>query len=98
MFISYLMPWHFFHILVSIFHQFVLLLLLRFLLLLQPACVFCSVDTQRNGLVFVYDMTDSKFSNFDYDLSVKILDLLKVIESGWLGNLISRVIITSTYL
>ena len=26
-------------------------------------------------------MTDSKFSNFDYDLSVKILDLLKVGEA-----------------
>ena len=38
----------------------------------------CSVETQKNGLVFVYDMTDSKFSNFDYDLSVKILNLLKV--------------------
>ncbi|KAF6022608.1 hypothetical protein EB796_019093 [Bugula neritina] len=36
-----------------------------------------SVETQRNGLVFVYDMTDSKFSNFDYELSAKILDLLK---------------------
>ena len=40
---------------------------------------FCSYDTQRNGLVFVYDMTDSKYANFDYDLSIKILSLLKVI-------------------
>ncbi|KAK7495954.1 hypothetical protein BaRGS_00012655 [Batillaria attramentaria] len=36
-----------------------------------------SYDTQRNGLVFIYDMTDSKYANFDYDLSIKILSLLK---------------------
>ncbi|XP_035664265.1 tyrosine-protein phosphatase non-receptor type 9-like isoform X1 [Branchiostoma floridae] len=34
-------------------------------------------QTQRNGLIFVYDMTDSAYSNFDYDLSRKILNLLK---------------------
>ncbi|KAF4531569.1 hypothetical protein B566_EDAN013573 [Ephemera danica] len=37
-----------------------------------------SVDTQRCGLVFVYDMTESKYSHFDYELSQKILTLLKV--------------------
>lgn len=37
-----------------------------------------SIDTQRSGLVFIYDMSDSKYSNFDYDLSQKILTLLKV--------------------
>uniref|UniRef100_A0A182Z375 Tyrosine-protein phosphatase non-receptor type 9 n=3 Tax=Biomphalaria glabrata TaxID=6526 RepID=A0A182Z375_BIOGL len=36
-----------------------------------------SVETQRNGLVFIYDMTESKYANFDYDLSIKILNLLK---------------------
>nr|CAD7425640.1 unnamed protein product [Timema monikensis] len=36
-----------------------------------------SVDTQRSGLVFIYDMSDSKYSSFDYDLSQKILTLLK---------------------
>ncbi|ELU07177.1 hypothetical protein CAPTEDRAFT_228741 [Capitella teleta] len=36
-----------------------------------------SADTQRNGLVFVYDMTHSKYTNFDYDLSIKILSMLK---------------------
>ncbi|XP_021941822.1 tyrosine-protein phosphatase non-receptor type 9-like, partial [Zootermopsis nevadensis] len=36
-----------------------------------------SVDTQKCGLVFIYDMSDSKYSNFDYDLSQKILTLLK---------------------
>ncbi|RUS84290.1 hypothetical protein EGW08_007934, partial [Elysia chlorotica] len=36
-----------------------------------------SIDTQRHGLVFVYDMTESKYANFDYDLSIKILSLLK---------------------
>jgi len=40
-----------------------------------------SVETQKNGLVFIYDMSDSKYSNFDYDLSQKILTLLKVSES-----------------
>lgn len=35
-------------------------------------------DTQKSGLVFIYDMSASKYSNFDYDLSQKILTLLKV--------------------
>merc|ERR1719376_1153780 len=35
------------------------------------------IETQRNGLVFVYNMTSSKYSNFDYDLSQKMLTLLK---------------------
>jgi hypothetical protein len=43
--------------------------------------IFCfSQETQRNGLVFVYDMTNSKYTNFDYDLSIKILSMLKVRE------------------
>lgn len=37
-----------------------------------------SSDTQKAGLVFIYDMSSSKYSNFDYDLSQKILTLLKV--------------------
>ena len=37
-----------------------------------------SLETQRNGIIFIYDMTESKYSNFDYELSVKILHLLKV--------------------
>ncbi|XP_046677674.1 tyrosine-protein phosphatase non-receptor type 9-like isoform X2 [Homalodisca vitripennis] len=37
-----------------------------------------SVDTQHSGLVFIYDMSNSKYSNFDYELSQKILTLLKV--------------------
>ncbi|XP_063305396.1 tyrosine-protein phosphatase non-receptor type 9 [Pelobates fuscus] len=36
-----------------------------------------SVDTQRNGLVFVYDMGGSQYSNFELDLSKKILSLLR---------------------
>lgn len=36
------------------------------------------VDTQKAGLIFIYDMSGSKYSNFDYDLSQKILTLLKV--------------------
>lgn len=35
-------------------------------------------ETQKAGLVFIYDMSSSKYSNFDYDLSQKILTLLKV--------------------
>ena len=33
--------------------------------------------TQRSGLVFIYNMAGSKYANFDYDLSQKILTLLK---------------------
>lgn len=36
-----------------------------------------SHETQRHGLVFIYDMSESKYSNFDYDLSIKILNMLK---------------------
>merc|ERR1712038_1127744 len=35
------------------------------------------IETQRNGLVFIYNMTNSKYSNFDYELSQKMLTLLK---------------------
>jgi len=35
------------------------------------------IKTQRSGLVFIYNMTSSKYSNFDYELSQKILGLLK---------------------
>ena len=34
-------------------------------------------STQRGGLVFIYNMCGSKYSNFDYDLSQKMLTLLK---------------------
>lgn len=37
-----------------------------------------SAETQKHGLIFIYDMSDSKYQNFDYDLSQKILTLLKV--------------------
>ncbi|XP_068178773.1 tyrosine-protein phosphatase non-receptor type 9 isoform X2 [Antennarius striatus] len=35
------------------------------------------VQTQRDGLIFIYDMTNSSYGNFDYELCVKILNLLK---------------------
>ncbi|KAF2985402.1 hypothetical protein EK904_005536 [Melospiza melodia maxima] len=35
-------------------------------------------ETQRNGLVFIYDMAGSQYTNFELDLSKKILNLLKV--------------------
>lgn len=38
----------------------------------------CSAQTQREGLIFIYDMTNSSYGNFDYELCVKILNLLKV--------------------
>ncbi|NWR22383.1 PTN9 phosphatase, partial [Emberiza fucata] len=37
-----------------------------------------SFETQRNGLVFIYDMAGSQYTNFELDLSKKILNLLKV--------------------
>ncbi|XP_044734872.1 tyrosine-protein phosphatase non-receptor type 9 [Chrysoperla carnea] len=43
----------------------------------QLDAALSSPQTQRSGLVFIYDMSDSKYSNFDYDLSQKILTLLK---------------------
>ncbi|XP_053573320.1 tyrosine-protein phosphatase non-receptor type 9 [Bombina bombina] len=36
-----------------------------------------SVDTQRHGLVFIYDMGGSQYNNFELDLSKKILSLLR---------------------
>ncbi|CAJ1052153.1 tyrosine-protein phosphatase non-receptor type 9 isoform X1 [Xyrichtys novacula] len=36
-----------------------------------------SLQTQKDGLIFIYDMTNSSYSNFDYELCVKILNLLK---------------------
>lgn len=36
-----------------------------------------SLETQRRGVVFIYNMTGSKYANFDYELSQKILNLLK---------------------
>ncbi|XP_035391030.1 tyrosine-protein phosphatase non-receptor type 9 [Electrophorus electricus] len=36
-----------------------------------------SFETQRNGLVFIYDMAGSSYNNFELDLSKKILNLLK---------------------
>ncbi|XP_064807264.1 tyrosine-protein phosphatase non-receptor type 9-like isoform X3 [Oncorhynchus masou masou] len=42
------------------------------------ACNRCqSFETQRNGLVFIYDMAGSNYTNFELDLSKKILNLLK---------------------
>lgn len=41
------------------------------------AALQCPI-TQKAGIVFIYDMSNSKYSNFDYDLSQKILTLLKV--------------------
>lgn len=36
-----------------------------------------SFETQRNGLIFIYDMAGSNYTNFELDLSKKILNLLK---------------------
>jgi len=49
-----------------------------------------NIQTQKCGLVFIYDMSDSKYSNFDYDLSQKILTLLKVSLLNILFNILIR--------
>ncbi|EEB13489.1 tyrosine-protein phosphatase non-receptor type, putative [Pediculus humanus corporis] len=51
-----------------------------------------SPETQKNGLVFIYDMSDSKYSNFDYDFSQKILPLLK---GGYPAKLKKVLIVTA---
>ncbi|XP_073989269.1 protein tyrosine phosphatase Meg2 [Rhodnius prolixus] len=51
-----------------------------------------SVDTQKAGIVFIYDMSDSKYSHFDYDLSQKILTLLK---GGYPAKLKKVLIVTA---
>ncbi|KAJ8944897.1 hypothetical protein NQ318_012706 [Aromia moschata] len=43
----------------------------------QLDCALQNPVTQKAGIVFIYDMSNSKYSNFDYDLSQKILTLLK---------------------
>ncbi|XP_055303453.1 tyrosine-protein phosphatase non-receptor type 9 isoform X2 [Sitodiplosis mosellana] len=51
-----------------------------------------SVDTQKAGLVFIYDMSASKYSNFDYELSQRILNLLK---GGYPARLKKVLIVTA---
>ncbi|CAM1299267.1 Uncharacterised protein PB.3394, partial [Pycnogonum litorale] len=51
-----------------------------------------SLDTQRCGLVFIYNMTDSKYHNFDYELSQKILNMLK---AGYPARLKKVLIVTA---
>ncbi len=40
---------------------------------------FSSLDVQQNGLNFIYDMQNCSASQFDVNLSKKILNLLQVI-------------------
>lgn len=40
--------------------------------------MYFSFETQRNGLVFIYDMAGSNYTHFELDLSKKILNMLKV--------------------
>ncbi|XP_050428050.1 tyrosine-protein phosphatase non-receptor type 9-like isoform X2 [Adelges cooleyi] len=51
-----------------------------------------NIKTQKCGLVFIYDMSDSKYANFDYDLSQKILTLLK---GGYPAKLKKVLIVTA---
>uniref|UniRef100_U5EPN3 Tyrosine-protein phosphatase non-receptor type 9 n=1 Tax=Corethrella appendiculata TaxID=1370023 RepID=U5EPN3_9DIPT len=51
-----------------------------------------SPETQKAGLIFIYDMSTSKYSNFDYDLSQKILTLLK---GGYPARLKKVLIVTA---
>lgn len=48
---------------------------------------FSSCETQKNGLVLLYDMTGSGYHNFDYSLARKVLELLKVAKI-YLQNLV----------
>ena len=41
--------------------------------------LFFSHETQKNGLVLLYDMSGSGYHNFDYSLARKIMNLLKVL-------------------
>lgn len=50
------------------------------------------LETQKAGLVFIYDMSNSRYSNFDYDLSFKILTLLK---GGYPARLKKVLIVTA---
>ncbi|KAK3865554.1 hypothetical protein Pcinc_028848 [Petrolisthes cinctipes] len=51
-----------------------------------------STETQRCGLIFIYDMTESAYQNFDYQLSQKILTLLK---GGYPARLKKVLIVTA---
>ncbi|XP_015922158.1 tyrosine-protein phosphatase non-receptor type 9 [Parasteatoda tepidariorum] len=51
-----------------------------------------SFQTQRCGVVFIYNMHDSKYSNFDYELSQKMLTLLK---GGYPARLKKVLIVTA---
>ncbi|XP_074650156.1 tyrosine-protein phosphatase non-receptor type 9-like [Tubulanus polymorphus] len=61
-------------------------------LVIQLDTALESYETQRNGLVFIYDMTRSKYNNFDYDLSIKILNMLK---GGYPARLKKVLIVTA---
>lgn len=41
-----------------------------------------SPETQKNGLVLLYDMTESGYQNFDYNLARKVMNLLKVTKTS----------------
>lgn len=46
-------------------------------IVLQLDVCISRVDAQNNGILFIYNMNNSKYANFDYELSQKILALLK---------------------
>ncbi|XP_037934545.1 tyrosine-protein phosphatase non-receptor type 9 isoform X2 [Teleopsis dalmanni] len=58
----------------------------------QLDCALQDTETQKSGLIFIYDMSGSKYSNFDYDLSQKILTLLK---GGYPARLKKVLIVTA---
>ncbi|XP_072390947.1 tyrosine-protein phosphatase non-receptor type 9 [Diabrotica undecimpunctata] len=58
----------------------------------QLDCALQNPTTQKAGIVFIYDMSNSKYSNFDYDLSQKILTLLK---GGYPAKLKKVLIVTA---
>ncbi|XP_063703834.1 tyrosine-protein phosphatase non-receptor type 9-like [Culicoides brevitarsis] len=58
----------------------------------QLDAALTDTETQKAGLVFIYDMSQSRYSNFDYDLSYKILTLLK---GGYPARLKKVLIVTA---
>ncbi|OTF79654.1 hypothetical protein BLA29_007473, partial [Euroglyphus maynei] len=46
------------------------------------------VQAQKSGIIFIYNMIGSKYNNFDYELSHKILNLLKGAYPGRLKKVL----------
>ncbi|CAH8617489.1 unnamed protein product [Schistosoma guineensis] len=56
--------------------------------LYQLDAVMMDEQSQRKGLVVLYDMRDTKYSNFDYHLCIKLLNLFKGVYPARLRKVI----------